>query len=120
MDKDCTIDTLKLEVKRFCELRDWDQFHMPKNLVMALCGEVGELIEIFQWLTEEESKDIVQDARKMEQVEEEIADIQVYVLRLAHKLGVDIERAVEKKMRKNAEKYPVHLARGNAKKYTEY
>ena len=114
------IKELQDRLQHFADERDWGQFHMPKNLVMALCGEVGELIEIFQWLTEEESKDIVQDARKMEQVEEEIADIQVYVLRLAHKLGVDIERAVEKKMRKNAEKYPVHLARGNAKKYTEY
>ena len=114
------IEELQDRLQHFADERDWDQFHTPKNLVMALCGEVGELIEIFQWLTEEESKDIVQDARKMEQVEEEIADIQVYVLRLAHKLGVDIERAVEKKMRKNAEKYPVHLARGNAKKYTEY
>lgn len=111
---------LQDRLQRFTDERDWEQFHTPKNLIMALCGEVGELTEIFQWLTEEESQAIVKDVKKMEQVEEEIADIQVYVLRLAHKLGVDIERAIEKKMRKNTEKYPVHLARGNAKKYTEY
>jgi len=114
------IKELQDKLQRFTDERDWDQFHTPKNLVMALSGEVGELTEIFQWLTEEQSKAIVADVEKMKQVEEEIADIQVYVLRLAHKLGVDIERAVEKKMRKNAEKYPVHLAKGNAKKYTEY
>ncbi|HLC15701.1 MAG TPA: nucleotide pyrophosphohydrolase [Thermodesulfovibrionia bacterium] len=114
------IKELQDKLQRFTDERDWDQFHTPKNLVMALSGEVGELTEIFQWLTEEQSKAIVMDMEKMKQVEEEIADIQVYVLRLAHKLGVDIERAVEKKMRKNAEKYPVHLAKGNAKKYTEY
>lgn len=114
------IKELQDRLQYFTDERDWDKFHTPKNLIMALCGEVGELTEIFQWLTEEEAKAIVKDTRKMEQVEEEIADIQVYVLRLAHKLGVDIERAIEKKMHKNAEKYPVHLARGNAKKYTEY
>jgi len=114
------IKELQDRLQRFTDERDWDQFHTPKNLVMALSGEVGELTEIFQWLTEEESKAIVGDVEKMKHVEEELADIQVYVLRLAHKLEVDIESAVEKKMRKNAEKYPVHLAKGNAKKYTEY
>ena len=104
----------------FADEREWDQFHTPKNLVMALSGEVGELTEIFQWLTEEESRNIVRSKEVMEKIEQEIADIQIYLIRLAQKLDVPIEDSVMKKIKKNAEKYPIHLAKGSSKKYTEY
>jgi NTP pyrophosphatase (non-canonical NTP hydrolase) len=114
------IKKIQDELQRFADERNWEQFHTPKNLVMALSAEAGELTELFQWLTEEESKHIDASEDTRQKIEDEIADIQVYLIRLAHKLGVDIERAVQNKMKKNAQKYPVHLAKGSAKKYTEF
>ena len=98
----------------FAKERDWEQFHSPKNLVMALTGEVGELNELFQWLKEDESVKINSD-----DVRQEIADVFIYILRLADKLDIDIEDAVKEKMIINAKKYPVVLAKGNATKYNK-
>ena len=112
------VDRISKELREFARERDWEQFHSPKNLSMALAGEVGELLEHFQWLTEEESKNL--SAEKLEAVGEELADIQVYLIRLADKLGVDIERSVQRKMKINADKYPADKVRGSAKKYNEY
>jgi len=109
---------LKGRMRDFAERRNWDQFHAPKNLVMALAGEAGELIEHFQWLTEAQSAEL--DARTLEQVASEIADIQIYLVRLADKLDVSIADAVERKVAENERKYPVDLAYGSARKYTEY
>ena len=104
--------------REFAKERDWEQFHTPKNLSMALSAEVGELLEIFQWLTPDQS-DNLKDSGKKNEVGEELADITYYVLRIADMMNIDLEKAVWAKMKKNAEKYPVSKAKGNAKKYTE-
>ena len=97
------IESLKLKLRKFADDRDWDQFHSPKNLVMALSGEVGELLEHFQWLTEEQSKKLPGDV--MSKVAEEVADVQLYLIRLADKLGLDIVAESERKIEINAKKY---------------
>ena len=106
-------------LRKFAAEREWERFHTAKNLVMALSGEVGELTEIFQWLTPEESATVMQHAQRAEQVRDELADVTLYVLRLVDILGIDLEAAVWSKLAKNAAKYPVDLVRGHAKKYNE-
>ena len=108
------LNKLKRNLAEFSAERDWDQFHSPKNLVMALTGEVGELNELFQWLTEEQSKNL-----QNEEIKNEIADIFIYIIRLADKLDIDIEEAVKKKMEINKNKYPIELSRGNSTKYNK-
>ncbi len=111
------IDKIKSELRKFAQERDWEQFHSPKNLAMALSGEVGELTEIFQWLTEEQSnKENISD-EDLEKVREEVADILLYIIRLSDKLDYDLEQAVLDKLKINKEKYPVELSKGNATKY---
>lgn len=112
------IAELKARIAAFASERDWDQFHSPKNLVMALSVEVAELMEHFQWLTEEQSRNLSDEKRAA--VAEEIADVQVYLIRLADKLGVDILDSVDAKIAKNGAKYPADTVRGSAKKYSEY
>lgn len=114
-----SIRELQDRQKIFVKERDWEQFHTPKNLVMALSGEVGELTEVFQWLTEEQSRSVIDDPKKMKQTEEEIADIFLYLIRLADQLEIDIIEAASGKIKKNEEKYPVEKSYGSAKKYTE-
>jgi NTP pyrophosphatase (non-canonical NTP hydrolase) len=111
-------DELKTALRAFADERDWDQFHSPKNLSMALSVEVAELIEHFQWLTEDQSREL--PPKTGESVAEEIADIQIYLVRLADKLGVDIEAAVGRKIEINRRKYPADEVRGDAAKYTKY
>lgn len=102
-----TIESLQLAYRQFVAERDWEQFHNPKNLVMALAGEVGELTEIFQWLTQAESAAVMADEDRAGQVRDELADVFAYLIRLADVLEVDLERAFTEKMVKNARKYPV-------------
>lgn len=111
-------DELKKKLQQFADERDWDQFHSPKNLAMALNVEAAELLEHFQWLTEVESKTVPPEV--LREVAAEIADIQIYLTRLADKLDVDIDEAVKNKLASNARKYPAELARGSAAKYTKY
>src|SRR3990172_8872273 len=99
-----TIEQLKEKLRNFALERDWDQFHSPKNLSMALIAEVAELVEHFQWLTEEQSRSL--STEKLAEIELEIADIQIYLVRLADKLQVDVTAAIEKKLAINAQKYP--------------
>lgn len=113
-----TFEQLKAPLQVFADERDWDQFHSPKNLSMALSVEASELVECFQWLTEEQSKNLTPE--QYQAVVDEMADIQVYLLRLATKLDVDMLKAIEQKMVKNAAKYPADLVKGSTKKYTEY
>jgi len=113
-----TLETLKASLREFVAERDWEQFHSPKNLSMALTVEAAELLEQFQWLTEAQSRSLTDERRAA--VEQEIADIQIYLVRLADTLDVDIGRAVATKMELNAQKYPVEMARGNAQKYTDF
>jgi NTP pyrophosphatase (non-canonical NTP hydrolase) len=115
---DSQLEQLSRRLRRFAQERDWEQFHSPKNLSMALIGECGELVEHFQWLTEEQSYALAPD--KFAEVELEMADIQIYLLRLAERLGVDLLAAVERKIAINEHKYPADRVRGSAKKYTEY
>lgn len=111
------LETLASRLEAFVEERDWGQFNSPKNLCMALSGEAGELIEHFQWLTEEQSRELSGEA--LAAVREEIADVQIYLLLLARKLDIDLLQAAADKMEANARKYPVERARGTASKYTE-
>ncbi|WP_330182162.1 nucleotide pyrophosphohydrolase [Nocardia sp. NBC_01503] len=114
-----TIDDLRDMVTEFSQRRDWEEFHTPKNLVMALTGEVGELAEIFQWLTPEQSQAVCDDEQGRVKVEHEIADVLMYLLRLAAVLDIDLAAAVQTKLRVNEGRYPVELARGRAAKYSE-
>jgi dCTP diphosphatase len=114
-----SIDGLQGKLRDFISERDWERFHTPKNLVMALAGEVGELVAIFQWLDPEESELAMADRSRTEQVRDEMADVFAYLLRLADVLGVDLEDALAAKMIKNAQKYPIEAARGKARKYTD-
>jgi NTP pyrophosphatase (non-canonical NTP hydrolase) len=108
---------LTKKIRAFAQNRDWDQFHSPKNLAMALSVEVAEVVEHFQWLTQEESQQL--DADKMNKLREEIGDVMIYLARLADRLGIDPVQAAEEKMRINEKRYPVEKAKGLATKYTE-
>jgi len=109
---------LRRRLAEFAAARDWDQFHSPKNLAMALSVEAAELVEEFQWLTEEQSHAL--DAERQERVRLEAADVLIYLLRLADKLGIDLLRAAEDKIALNEQKYPADRVRGSARKYTDY
>ena len=109
---------LRDRLRAFVRERDWDQFHSPKNLAMAMIVEAAELVEHFQWLTEAESKDI--SPEKLEQVSHEIADTFVYLLRMSDVLGIDLIDAANAKITLNAQKYPADKVRGSNAKYTEY
>jgi len=108
---------LMKKLRLFANEREWEQFHSPKNLSMALAVETAEIMEHFQWLTEEQSRNL--DQKTLEKVKDEIADTQIYLARLAEQLGIDPIAAANDKLIKNADKYPVEKARGSAKKYTE-
>jgi dCTP diphosphatase len=111
------LDTLRDELRRFASERDWDQFHTPKNLAMALSVEAAEVLEHFQWLSPEAEATIRTD--KAAQIRLELADVLLYLVRLADCLDVDLAAAARDKIAINGEKYPVERARGSAKKYTE-
>lgn len=113
------VQPLTAELRKFADDRNWGKFHSPKNLVMALTGEVGELTELFQWLTEDESRGVCKDAISAVKVEQELADVMLYLVRLSDVLGVDLNRAVSSKLKINAEKYPIGRAYGSSKKYDE-
>jgi dCTP diphosphatase len=108
---------LREQLRRFAAERDWDQFHVPKNLAIALSVEAAELLEHFQWLSEDDSKDLT--SGELEKVREEMADVLLYLIRLADKLNVDLMDAAVRKIKLNAQKYPVDKARGSNKKYTD-
>ena len=112
------MNTLRDTLRKFVAERDWDQFHSPKNLAMALSVEASELMEHFQWLTEEQSRQLPPE--KLAQVRDEMADVLVYLVRLADKLDVDILEAAKQKIEKNALKYPADKVRGSMKKYSDY
>ena len=109
---------LQQRLLMFAKERDWEQFHAPKNLAMALAVEAAELMEHFQWLSEAQSE-ALSDAKR-EEAGHELADIFIYTMRLAERLGVDLAQVVEEKIKINEKKYPAEKVRGSAKKYTEY
>ncbi len=112
------LEALQTKLREFVAERDWDQFHTPKNLAMALVAETGELVEHFQWLTPEQSAELPADTRA--EVELEIADVLLFLLRLCDKLSIDPVTAAGHKLVLNAEKYPVAKARGRATKYDKF
>lgn len=113
-----SITALQARLRQFAQVRDWEQFHSPKNLAMALIVEAAELVEHFQWLTEQQSAQL--PAEKLEQVAFELADIFIYTVRMADRLGVDLPATVQRKIELNEKKYPANQVKGSAKKYTEY
>jgi dCTP diphosphatase len=113
-----TLRALQQRLAAFAAARDWDQFHSPKNLAMALSVEAAELVEEFQWLTEEQSRAL--DAVRHERVRLELADVFIYLLRLADRLDVDLVRAAGDKIEQNERKYPAERVRGDSRKYDEY
>ena len=112
------VKSIQRQLRRFAKERDWDQFHNPKNLAMALVCEAAEFAEIFQWMTPAQAARCMSDPETATDVRHEIADVQIYLLRLADKLGIDLDEAMKKKIRINAAKYPVSVAKGNAVKYS--
>lgn len=115
---DGELTELRDVIRFFVNERDWDQFHTPKNLSAALCVEAAELLEHFQWLQTGGDNEL--SAQKIEQIKHEMADVLVYLIRLADKLNVDLKEAVHVKMAINQAKYPADLVRGDARKYTDY
>ena len=115
---DTSLEDLRTAIGAFITERDWEQFHSPKNLAMALSVEVAEIVEYFQWLTEEQSQNL--PPKRVAEVREEIGDVMIYLMALADKLEVDPVEAARAKLEINKEKYPVNLVKGKASKYTEY
>ena len=112
-----SLESVRDHLREFAAARDWNQFHSPKNLTIALSVEAGELLEQFQWLTDQESAALADD--KLEKIEAEMADVLLYLIRLADVLDVDLLTAANAKIDENEKKYPVEKSRGSAKKYTE-
>jgi NTP pyrophosphatase (non-canonical NTP hydrolase) len=112
------LEELRRRVREFVAERDWERFHSPKNLAMALSVEAAELVELFQWLTEEESA--APDAERRRRVGEEMADVLWFLVRIADRLDIDLLAAAEAKLAANAAKYPAERVRGQSKKYDEY
>jgi dCTP diphosphatase len=118
-DSATTVAELKNRVLAFARERDWEQFHAPKNLSMALAAEAGELMEHFLWATPEESRAVAVDPARKAKIAEELADVVIYALEFANATGLDVAASIEAKMAANAAKYPVDKARGRSVKYTE-
>jgi len=118
-DADTTLAELKTRVLAFAREREWEQFHAPKNLSMALAAEAGELMEHFLWATSDDSHRVVRDKKKRRDIEDELADVIIYALEFANMSEIDVTAAIERKMKANAKKYPVAKARGRSAKYTE-
>jgi len=118
-DSATTISDLKTRVLAFVREREWEQFHSPKNLSMALAAETGELMEHFLWATAEQSRAIAGEPVRRAKIADELADVVIYALEFANMTGLDVSAAIEAKMAANAKKYPVEKARGRSDKYTE-
>lgn len=118
-DATTTFAELKSRVLAFAQERDWEQFHAPKNLSMALAAEAGELMEHFLWATPDASRMIAHEPTMRKKIEEELADVIIYALEFANMTQIDVAAVIEAKMAANAKKYPVEKARGRSDKYTE-
>lgn len=119
MDHKTNIHELKEKIKKFCEDRDWDQYHNAKDLAIGIITESAELLEHFRWKSEREVKELFENPKKKEEIEDEMADVMYFLIRLAQRYDIDLTKALERKMEKNEKKYPVEKARGSNKKYTE-
>ncbi len=119
MDEDIDIETLKEEVKYFCEERNWDQFHDAKEIAIGISTESAELLEHFRFKSDQEVEEILEDESKRQEISDEVADIFYFLLRMAQLYDIDISEAFKRKMRKNKEKYPVEKAKDSNKKYKD-
>jgi dCTP diphosphatase len=113
------LDELRREVAQFAKDRDWDQFHSVRNLVLAMIAEVGEVAEILQWIDDDDVNELLKTGGR-ERLAEELADVLLYLVRIADRSGVDLGQAVRGKLNSNDQKYPRDKVRGSAKKYTEF
>ena len=118
-DNQTSLAELKARILAFARERDWEQFHAPKNLSMALAAEAGELMEHFLWADAAASRALAVEPARRKKIEEELADVVIYALEFANMTGIDVAAAIEAKMASNAKKYPVDKARGRSDKYTE-
>ncbi|MBC2601059.1 nucleotide pyrophosphohydrolase [Puniceicoccus vermicola] len=118
-DNETRLLEIKERVLAFARERDWEQFHSPKNLSMAIAAESGELLEHFLWMESADSRKIANDPEKIAKIREELADIVIYAIEFANMTDTDLAETIEKKMSHNAAKYPVDKARGRSDKYTE-
>ncbi len=118
-DTDTTLRELKERIRAFSQARDWEQFHVPKNLAMALAAEVGELMESFLWVDAEESRLLCDDPVKRAEVEEELADVLIFALRFADVAGLDATEVISSKMALNEKRYPVEKSKGSSAKYDQ-
>jgi len=119
-DASTTLETLKAKTRAFCEERDWDRFHDPKELAIGLITEASELLEHFRFRSKDEVAALLGDGKSREQIEDELADAFFLILRFAQRNAVDLTAALARKMEKNARNYPVELAKGSNRKYTEF
>jgi dCTP diphosphatase len=114
------LSTIQTQLREFARERDWEQFHNPKNLSMAIASEAGELLELFQWLSVSESNRIMDDPKKAAAVRQEVADVLIYLVRLADVLQIDLSQAALEKIEANAQRYPISAAKGTAHKYDDF
>lgn len=119
MDKQTNIHELKEKVKKFCEARDWDQFHGAKDLSIGIITEASELLEHFRWKNEKEVETMFKNPEKKQEISEEMADIYFMLLRLSQKYNIDLTTELNKKIEKNEKRYPVEKIKGSNKKYNE-
>lgn len=118
-DSDTNISLIKEKIRHFVKERDWEQFHHPKELAISLSLEASEVLELFQWKEKQSLEELKKDSKLMEKLKEEIADVMIYAINLAHYTGIDVTEAIIEKLKKNSLKYPVEKAKGSNKKYTE-
>lgn len=116
-DSETTVSELRERVQKFIDDRDWNKYHNPKDLTISIAIEASELMELFQWVKENEVTRITNDSDKLGKLEEELADVMIYCLSLANALDIDVAQAIDKKISKNESKYPVEQVRGDYKKY---
>ena len=115
-----TLREIKGKIKKFIKERDWEKYHSPKNISMSIAIEAAELMEHFQWLTIDQSKKLLKNKSRREEIEDELADIAIYVLDFCNAFDINIEKCILRKLDKSSKKYPVRLVRGKAHKYTHY
>lgn len=111
---------MRKQVQNFCEERDWDQYHNPKDLAIGLSTESNELLDLFRFKTEEQMLEMMQDVKKRERISEELSDVFFFLLRFSQMYDFDLEKGLQEKIQKNNAKYPVELVKGNNQKYNEY
>jgi dCTP diphosphatase len=114
-DDNVSVANLRMRVKDFVHSRDWERYHNPKNLAESICIEAGELLEVFQWVSAEESLRQIGDPSELGRVKEELADVLIYCFSLANVCDIDVADSIENKLRKNSSKYPIEKFRGRAR-----